>query len=100
MWGSGNALGRNLPDLDSRLAADTGVDLIEDEGRHGVEAREDDLEGEHHPRTFSAGCTARERSPLRCLTRDQQKLDVVDAVAICRVRRTVDGEATAHARTA
>ena len=43
------------PDLDRRLAADAGVDLVEDQGGHRVGAREHDLDGEHHPGQLAAG---------------------------------------------
>src|SRR3954452_6233086 len=41
-------------DLDSSLPADTGVDLVEHEGRHGVTPGQHHLEREHQPRQLTS----------------------------------------------
>ena len=47
--------GQPPADLDRRLAADAGVDLVEDQRRHRVGARQHDLDREHDPRQLAAG---------------------------------------------
>ena len=54
-WWSRASRASRRPDLDGRPAADPGVDLVEDERRHGVGAGEDHLDREHHPGELAAG---------------------------------------------
>ena len=68
-------------DLDRRGAADPGVDLVEDERRHGIAPGDDDLDREHHPRELAAGRAARDRPRLGAGVRLQQDRDLVAAVS-------------------
>ena len=53
--GAAGQRGQPAPDLDRRLAADAGVDLVEHQRRHRVGAREHHLDREHHPGQLTAG---------------------------------------------
>ncbi len=91
-WAVARQGGQPPADLDRRLAADAGVDLVEDEGRHRVGAGEHDLDREHHPRQLAAGGALLQRPRRRTGVRAQQHLDVVDAVPGVGHGPAADGE--------
>ena len=79
--------------LDRRLAADPGVDLVEDHQRHRVGAGEHHLDGQHHPRQLTAG-RAPVQGPRRgAPVRLEQQLDIVDPVRCHSDAPAVDHQA-------
>ena len=84
--------GQPAADLHRRPAADTGVDLVEDHGRHRVRAGQRDLEREHHARqlparrAFAAPAAAWRRGGRPA------ELDLVDAVRTRREGRSPTAE--------
>ena len=77
--GGAGQRGEPAADLDRGLAADPGVDLVEDERRHRAGAGQRDLEGQHHPGQLAAGGALVQRRGLGAGVGGQQELDVVDA---------------------
>ena len=70
--------GQPAADLDRRLAADAGVDLVEDERRHRVGRRQRHLDAEHHPGELTAGGALAQRLGLGADVGGQQQLDLVE----------------------
>ena len=74
--------------LQSDLAADAGVDLVEHERRHVVEPREDGLERQHHAGQLAARRHPRQRTRLVAHVERDAELHVLGAVgADLRARR-------------
>ena len=71
--------GQPPPDLDRGLAADAGVDLVEELGRHRVGAGEDHLDGEHDPGQLTAGGALGDGPRRGPGVRGEQQLDLVGA---------------------
>src|SRR4051794_20909260 len=71
--------GKASADLDRGLAAYTGVDLVEYEGRYRVAARQHHLEREHQPRQLAPRSPPVERSRCGAGIGDQHELDLIDA---------------------
>ena len=72
--------GEPAADLDGGGAADAGVDLVEDEGRHRIGAGDDHLDREHDPRELAARRARRDRTRLGARVRPQEDRDLVAAV--------------------
>ena len=69
------------PDVEGRPAADPGVDLVEDEGRHrGDLGGRGDLDGEHDARQLTAGCRLGHRPRRGARPGREPDLDVVAAL--------------------
>ena len=54
-WTCRASMASRRADLDGGTAADAGVDLVEDEGGHGVHGGQHHLDGEHHAGELTAG---------------------------------------------
>ena len=80
--------GQPPADLHRRLAADPGVDLVEDQRRRAAGAGEDHLDGEHHPGQLAAGGALLQRQRRRARVGEQPQLDLVGAVRARRRRST------------
>ena len=87
-WAVRASCGQPAADLDRGLAADAGVDLVEDEGRHRAGLGQRDLEGQHHPGQLAAGGALVQRAGVGAGVGREQELDLVDAV---RARRAASG---------
>ena len=74
-------LGQPPADLDGGLAADSGVDLVEDEDRHRAGLGERDLDGQHDPRELAAGGALVQWPGVGAGVGGQQELHLVDAAA-------------------
>ena len=85
--------GQPAADLDRRLAADPGVDLVEDERRHRPGVGQGDLDGQHHPGQLAARGALGQRPRLGAGVGRQEQLDLVDAVEVNRQPAAVDLEA-------
>ena len=88
------------PDLHRGLAADAGVDLVEDVRADGLLGGGHDLDGEHHARQLAAGGRAGQRPGLGARVRGEQERHVVGAVrarARCGPRRRPGGPGRARA---
>ena len=70
--------GEPAADLDRRLAADPGVDLVEDERGHRPGVGQRDLDGQHHPGQLAARGTLGQRTRLGAGVGGQHQLDLVD----------------------
>ena len=66
-------------DLDGGAAADAGVDLVEDEGRDGVDGGQHHLDGEHDAGEFTAGGALAQRPGRGAGVRLEQEGDLVRA---------------------
>ena len=90
-WASRASRGQPAADLDRGLAADAGVDLVEDERRHRAGAGQRHLEGQHHPGQLAARGALVQRARLGAGVGGEQELDLVDA-------RTAPNRSRARAR--
>ena len=88
-WAARGQPGEPAADLDGRLAADPGVDLVEHHRRDGLAAGQADLDGQHHPGQLAAGGAALERPRLAPVVGAEQERDLVEAVGPRRRRAAV-----------
>jgi hypothetical protein len=70
-----------LPDLKANSPTNPGVDLVEDEGRHTIEPREDCLQRQRNARQLATRCDAREEPSL---VTDVQSDTELDGLGACR----------------
>jgi hypothetical protein len=68
------------PDPNGNPSTDARVDLIEDEGGHGIDASQDGLEGEHDAGELAAGGDPGEGAGFEAAVHCHQELDALAAV--------------------
>ena len=72
------------PDSGGDLAADIGVDFVEEQDRHGIVVSQHRLDGEHHPRDLAAGGDEPQRLGGLAGVRHEQEIDGFGAVRVER----------------